>query len=59
MTGTLHEDQFAFLIICSSVIIRMRYISDISCRETQNTRFTLNTPFLDNRTDLRNGEKIL
>jgi len=37
ITGTLHEDQYTFLIISGSVMLRMRNVSDISCTKTQNT----------------------
>jgi hypothetical protein len=30
--GTLHEDQFTFLVISRSVLLRMGNVSDISCR---------------------------
>ena len=40
------EDQYAFLIICRSFLLRMKNVSDESCRETQNTRFTFNNFFL-------------
>ena len=39
MTGTLHEDLYTILIICRSVLLRMRNVSDKSCRENQNTHF--------------------
>ena len=39
ISGTLHEDQFKFLIISRSVLLRMRNVSDKSCRENQNTHF--------------------
>ena len=39
MTGTLHEDQYTFLIISRSVLLRMRNVSDKSCRENRNTYF--------------------
>jgi hypothetical protein len=49
------EDQFAFLLTSGSVLRRMRNVSDISCRENQNTHLMLNkffflkiVPFLDN-----------
>jgi hypothetical protein len=45
MTGTLHEDQYTFLIICRSVLLRMRNVSDKSCRENRNTRFTFSNLF--------------
>jgi hypothetical protein len=37
ITGTLHEDQYTFLIISHSFRLRMRNIADKSCREHQNT----------------------
>jgi len=40
--GTLHEDQYTFLIIFCSVPHRMRNISHKSCRENQNTHFKFN-----------------
>jgi len=40
--GTLHEDQYTFLIICHSFLLRMRNVSDKSCREYQNTHFIFN-----------------
>jgi hypothetical protein len=39
MTGTLHEDQYISLIIYRSILLRMRNVSDKSCRENQNTHF--------------------
>ena len=35
--GSLHEDQNTFFIISHSVLLRMKNISDKSCRENQNT----------------------
>jgi hypothetical protein len=37
ITGTLHEDQYAFLIIFRSVLRRLRNVSDKCCRRNQNT----------------------
>jgi len=37
--GTLHEDQYTFSIILRSVLLRIKNISDLSCRETRNTHF--------------------
>jgi len=37
LTGTLHEDLFTLMIISDSVLLRMRNVSDKSCRENQNT----------------------
>jgi hypothetical protein len=31
------EDQYSFLIMCCSVLLRMRNVSDKRCRENQNT----------------------
>ena len=39
MTSTLHEDQYLFLIILCSFLLRMRNVLDKSCRENQNTHF--------------------
>ena len=46
MTGTLHGDRYTFLIISRSFLLRMRNVSDRSCRENQNTHFVLhNSPY--------------
>jgi len=37
--GTLHEDQYTFLIISHSFLLGLGNISDKSCRENQNTHF--------------------
>ena len=37
MTDTLREDQHTFLIIPRSILLRMKDVSDKSCRENQNT----------------------
>jgi len=37
--GTLHENLCAFLIMSRSVRLRMRNVSDKSCRESRNTHF--------------------
>jgi hypothetical protein len=39
ITGNLHEDQYTFLIITSSLFLRMRNVSDKRCRENQNSHF--------------------
>jgi hypothetical protein len=49
MTGTLHEDQYAFFIISGSFLLRMRNVSDKSCRENQNTHFMFNSIYFENR----------
>jgi hypothetical protein len=40
--GTVHEDQYIFLIISLSDLLRMRNVSDKICRENQNTHFPFN-----------------
>jgi hypothetical protein len=50
ITGTLHEDQFTFSIISRSFLLRMRNISDRSCRENRNTHFIFSNFFPENRT---------
>ena len=39
--GTLHEDQYTFLIISRLILLRMKNVSDESCRENKNTHFIL------------------
>jgi hypothetical protein len=36
MTGTLHEDQYTFMVTSRSVLLRIRNVSDRRCRENQN-----------------------
>ena len=42
---TLHEDVSTFITISWSVLLRMRNVSDRSCREKQNTHFMFNNLF--------------
>ena len=35
--GTFHKDQYKFLVTSRSFLLRMRNLSDKSCRENQNT----------------------
>jgi len=42
---TLHEDQSTFSITSRSFLLRMKSISDKSCRETRNTHFMFNDFF--------------
>jgi hypothetical protein len=44
--GTLHGDQYTFMIICRSIILRMSNVSRKSCRENKKTHFVLNNFFL-------------
>jgi hypothetical protein len=39
ITGTLHEDQYTFLIKSPSVLLRMRNDLDKSCTKNQNAHF--------------------
>jgi hypothetical protein len=51
LTCTVHDDQCTFSIISRSFILRIRNVSDESCRENQNTHFTFgNLFFPENRT---------
>jgi len=43
--GTLHEDQYSFLIISYPFLLRMRNVSDKSCGENQNTHFMFSNLF--------------
>ena len=42
--GTLHEDQYTFFIT-SPTVLRMRNVSDKSCRGNQNTHFVFSNNF--------------
>jgi hypothetical protein len=41
----LHEDQYTFSVISRSVLLRMKNVSDKSCRETRNTHFMFSNVF--------------
>jgi len=45
MAGTLHLDQYTFLIISRSFLLRMRNVSDKRCRENQNTHSMFNNVY--------------
>jgi hypothetical protein len=45
MMGTLHKDLCAFVLISPWILLRMRNISDKSCRENQNVHFMLSNFF--------------
>jgi hypothetical protein len=49
ITGTSHEDQYKFLIISRSLLLRLRHASDKSCTKIQNTHFIFNNFFFENR----------
>jgi len=44
----LCQDQYSFLFVSHSVLLRMRNVSDKSCRENQNTHFISNNFFFEN-----------
>ena len=44
---TLHEDQFTFLIISRSGLLRTRNVSDKSCREHQQTYYVFSNFFFE------------
>jgi len=46
ITGTLHEDQYKFMITSRSVLLSVRTISDKSCRKNQKTLFSKIVPFM-------------
>ena len=48
-TGTLHEDQHLFLIKSRTLLLRMRNVSDKSCRENQSRHFMFTNFFFENR----------
>jgi len=45
ITGTLQKYHYAFMIISCRISLRMRNISDKSCRKNQNTHFIFNNLF--------------
>jgi len=45
LTGTLHEDQYRFLIISRSLLLRMRNVSDKIVEKIKKTHFMLVTFF--------------
>jgi hypothetical protein len=51
MTDTLHEDVRTLLLL------KMKIVSERSCRENQNTHFMINNVFLKSSTSRQNEEK--
>jgi len=43
--GTLHEDQYTFLIISRSILLIKRNVSDKICTDNQNTHFMFSNFF--------------
>jgi len=41
----LHEDQYTFFIISRPILLRMRNVSDKSCKENQNMHLMFNNVF--------------
>ena len=50
MTGTLHGDQYTFLIVCRLILLRIRNVSDRSCTQYQNTQPMFSNFFFENCT---------
>jgi hypothetical protein len=48
-TDTLHEDILTFMTISRWIILRMRNVSNKSCRENKNTIFTFSNFFSEDR----------
>jgi hypothetical protein len=48
ITAILHADQYTFLIISRSFLIRMRNVSDKSRRENRNTHFMFSNILFEN-----------
>ena len=46
--STLQEDQYIFLTMSCSVLLKIRNVSDKSCRENQNTLSVFNKCFQKN-----------
>jgi hypothetical protein len=49
ITCTLRKDQYTILVISPPVLLRMRNVSDRSCKENQNTHSVLKNFFPKNR----------
>ena len=45
ISGTLHEDQYTFMNISRSGLLKMKNVSDKSSSEYQNTHFMSNNFF--------------
>jgi hypothetical protein len=50
VTGTSHEVVFTFMTISRWILLRMRNVSNKTCKETQNTHFKFNNASSANRT---------
>jgi hypothetical protein len=47
--GTLHEDVFTVMTVSGLILLRIRNVSNTSCRENQNTHFMQNNFISENR----------
>ena len=59
MTDALHEDQYTFMIISRSVLLRMRNASEKCCSENKNTRFMFKKNFLQPPPENRSFDEIM
>jgi hypothetical protein len=48
MTDSLHEEQYRFLVVPRSFILRVTNISDKIWRENRNTHLNFNNCFFEN-----------
>ena len=49
ITGTIREDQYNFMILSRSALLRTRNVSDKNRREIRNTHFMFYNIFFENR----------
>jgi hypothetical protein len=40
--GNLYENQYTFFIICPSILLKMRNVSERICKENHKTHFIIN-----------------
>ena len=57
--GAFHEDQYTFMIISRSVLVRMRNISGIHSKEIQSTHFMFKNFFSKIVPFMRKRGKVL
>jgi len=53
IVGTLHEDQYTYMIVNRLVLLRMSNFSDKNCTENQNTHFIFNKVFFSENLAVR------
>ena len=49
ITSLLHEDVFKFMTVSLRILLRMRNILNLNCRENQNTHFLFSIFFPESR----------